>query len=63
MGGIDEQKTWPVGRFSLVKHGGIHRLFAESDLRPEKLGFDRRIYDDYPSEVIHTLDLQSQSAS
>jgi GNAT superfamily N-acetyltransferase len=29
----------------------------------KSLGFDRKIYVDYPSEVIHTLDLQSQSAS
>ena len=29
----------------------------------KSLGFDRKICDDYPSEVIHTLDLQSQSAS
>ena len=27
----------------------------------ESLGFERKIDDDYPSEVIHTLDLQSQS--
>ena len=29
----------------------------------KSLGFDRKICDDYPSEVIHTLDLQSQSAN
>ena len=29
----------------------------------KSLGFDRKIYVDYPSEVIHTLDLQSQSAN
>jgi GNAT superfamily N-acetyltransferase len=29
----------------------------------KSLGFDRTIYHDYPSEVLHTLDLQSQSAN
>jgi GNAT superfamily N-acetyltransferase len=29
----------------------------------KSLGFDRTIYHDHPSEVLHTLDLQSQSAN
>jgi hypothetical protein len=54
----------------VARHRGIKRTLSidvaeNAGMRNlgKSLGFNRKIYDDYPSEVSHTLDLQSQSAS